>query len=111
MLIILYKFHVKRKKENLIKFLILSKQTFLPPKVDPKPKPEETVLCFPKSNFHGIYNDINSIIDALGSIGYPSDNPYREKIGIRNKIPGIPFKGPYNIYMLNLIKAGKLIIP
>ena len=69
------------------------------------------VNYFPKPNFHGIYNDIISIIDALASVGYPTDKPYREKIGIRNNIPGVPFTESYNTHMLNLMKEGRLIIP
>ena len=57
------------------------------------------------------YNDINSIVDALASVGYPNNKPYREKIGIRSIIPGVPFTKSYNTHMLNLMKAGKLIIP
>ena len=85
-------------------------KTILPPNND-IPKRIVKINYFPKPNFHGIYNDIDSIIDALASVGYPTDQPYREKIGIRNNIPGVPFTKSYNIHMLNLMKAGKLIIP
>ena len=63
-------------------------KTILPPNND-IPKRIVKINYFPKPNFHGIYNNINSIIDALASVGYPTDKPYREKIGIRNNIPVI----------------------
>ena len=85
-------------------------KTILPPNND-IPKRIVKINYFPKPNFHGIYNDINSIVDALAGVGYPNDKPYREKIGIRNNIPGVPFTKSYNTHMLNLMKAGKLIIP
>ena len=69
------------------------------------------IKFFPKPNFHGIYCERNSIVDALKSVGYPSYKGYRFKIGIINNIPGTPFTPSYNIRMLNLMKQGRLIIP
>ena len=69
------------------------------------------IQYFPKPNFHGIYNNRFSIVDALASIGYPYYHYYRLRIGQRNNIPGIPFSLNYNLHMLNLMKQGRLIIP
>lgn len=51
----------------------------------------------------------NSIVDALKKIGVNSSIEYRKLIADKNKI--IDYKGTpeQNIYMLNLLKAGKLI--
>ena len=66
---------------------------------------------FPRPNFHGIYNNRNSIVDALKSVAYPSNLEYRLRIGQRNNIPGTPFSVAYNFRMLNLMMQGRLIIP
>ena len=82
-------------------------------KTIPHPQPSEPkkIKYFPKPNFHGIFNDPLSIVDALGSVGFPSDESYRLKIGIINNIHEEPFTRAYNTKMLNLMKQGILIIP
>ena len=85
-----------------------------PPPPPPPPKPEPVpipVRYFPKPNFHGIYNNQISIVDALGSIGVNSSREYRRRIGERNNIPGTPLSESYNLHMLRLLKEGRLIIP
>ena len=72
---------------------------------------KKTDVYFPRPNWHGPYINQVSIVDALASIGYPYDKNYRLQIGNRNNIPGVPFSPEYNTFMLNLMKAGKLIIP
>ena len=69
------------------------------------------VQYFPIPNFNGASSNQFSIVDALRSVGYDSSKNYRLKIGQRNNIPGTPFTPQYNMIMLNLMKAGKLIIP
>ena len=69
------------------------------------------VQYFPIPNFNGASSNQFSIVDALRSVGYDSSKNYRLKIGQRNNIPGVPFSPQYNMAMLNLMKAGKLIIP
>ena len=77
----------------------------------PQPSESKKNKYFPKPNFHGIFNDPLSIVDALGSVGFPSDESYRLKIGIINNIHEEPFTRAYNTKMLNLMKQGILIIP
>ena len=80
-----------------------------PPKYIPPPQPQ--VNYFPRPNWHYPYINQVSIVDALGSVGYPNDKPYRIRIGARNNIPGTPLSPDYNTRMLNLMKEGRLIIP
>ena len=80
-----------------------------PPKYIPPPQPQ--VNYFPRPNWHYPYINQVSIVDALGSVGYPRDKAYRIRIGARNNIPGIPLGPDYNTRMLNLMKEGRLIIP
>ena len=80
-----------------------------PPKYIPPPQPQ--VNYFPRPNWHYPYINQVSIVDALGSVGYPRDKAYRIRIGARNNIPGIPLSPDYNTRMLNLMKEGRLIIP
>ena len=82
-------------------------------KTIPHPQPSEPkkIKYFPKPNFHDIFNDPLSIVDALGSVGYPNDRAYRMRIGVRNNIIGNPFSPDYNTRMLLLMKEGRLIIP
>ena len=84
-----------------------------PPPRPPEPPrpPQPPVRYFPRPNFHGIYNDRNSIVDALRSVGFPSDKSYRRIIGDINHVPGVPFSPEYNTYLLNLMKEGRLIMP
>ena len=62
------------------------------------------VEYFPIPNYTNQINNQYSIIDALKSVGYPSDKDYRLKIGKRNNLPGIPFSPEYKTLMLNLMK-------
>ena len=80
-----------------------------PPKYIPPPQPQ--VNYFPRPNWHYPYINQVSIVDALGSVGYPNDKAYRIRIGARNNIPGTPLSPDYNTRMLNLMKEGRLIIP
>jgi hypothetical protein len=80
-----------------------------PPKYIPPPQPQ--VNYFPRPNWHYPYINQVSIVDALGSVGYPNDRAYRIRIGARNNIPGTPLSRDYNTRMLNLMKEGRLIIP
>ena len=80
-----------------------------PPKYIPPPQPQ--VNYFPRPNWHYPYINQVSIVDALGSVGYPNDRAYRIRIGARNNIPGTPLSPDYNTRMLNLMKEGRLIIP
>ena len=77
----------------------------------PSPTPPPQVRYFPIPDFHSPYNDRNSIVDALKSIGVDSSRDYRKRIGDRNGIPYAPFTPAYNTHMLNLLKEGRLIIP
>ena len=77
----------------------------------PSPTPSPQVRYFPIPDFHSPYNDRNSIVDALKSIGVDSSRDYRKRIGDRNGIPYAPFTPAYNTHMLNLLKEGRLIIP
>ena len=80
-----------------------------PPRYIPSPQPQ--VNYFPRPNWHYPYINQVSIVDALGSVGYPNDRAYRIRIGARNNIPGTPLSRDYNTRMLNLMKEGRLIIP
>lgn len=77
----------------------------------PKPPEQKKIKYFPKPNFHGIFNDPLSIVDALGSVGFPTDESYRLKIGAVNPILGKPLSREYNTTMVNLMKGGILIMP
>ena len=96
---------------HLFNFESTTKTIPLPPEPKKEEIPVPTVRYFPRPNWHGPYINQVSIVDALASIGYPSNKQYREQIGIRNNIPGIPFSPQYNTSMLDLMKEGKLIIP
>ena len=99
------------------KFNFTATQKTLPPPPPPPdiPQPQTPtqppVSYFPRPNFHGIYNNQVSIVDALRSIGVDASREYRRRIGERNGIPGTPFSEEYNTIMLNLMKEGRLIIP
>ena len=75
----------------------------------PQPTPQPQPACFPiPTNYSG-----NSIMDALKSIGYDGTYPYRCTVAARNGIGGGDYQGrPHeNIYMLRLLREGRLIIP
>ena len=97
---------LKTRKLNQTFYFEVTTKTIPPPQHIPIP-----VSYFPRPNWHGNYIDQVSIVDALKSVGYPSDKGYRLRIGIRNNIPGEPFSPAYNTHMLNLMKEGRLIIP
>ena len=82
-----------------------------PPQIKKEEVPIPIVRFFPRPNWHGPYINQVSIVDALASVGYPSNKNYRAQIGNRNNIPGVPFSPEYNTHMLNLMKEGRLIIP
>ena len=116
--IMVQEFHAKRKKRKpnqSFYFEVTTKTMPPPPPPPPPPAPVQPTVpppnYFPRPNFHGPYNNQVSIVDALKSVGYPSDKGYRLRIGQRNGIPGQPFTIPYNTHMLNLMKEGRLIIP
>ena len=105
----------KKGKPNQSFYFDVTTKTIPPPSPPPQPpqppRRPENVRYFPRPNWHGIYKNQLSIVDALGSVGYPTSESYRLKIGIRNNIPGRPFSRAYNTHMLNLMKEGRLIIP
>ena len=105
----------KKGKPNQAFYFDVTTKTIPPPSPPPQPpqppRRPENVRYFPRPNWHGIYKNQLSIVDALGSVGYPTSESYRLKIGIRNNIPGRPFSRAYNTHMLNLMKEGRLIIP
>ena len=74
----------------------------------PQPAPQPQPACFPIPNYGG-----GSIVDALKSIGHNSSYNYRCAIASRNGIGGGDYRGrPHeNIYMLRLLREGRLIIP
>ena len=106
----------KKGKPNQTFYFEATTKTMPPP---PKPKeppryippPQPQVNYFPRPNWHYPYINQVSIVDALGSVGYPNDRAYRIRIGARNNIPGTPLSPDYNTRMLNLMKEGRLIIP
>ena len=106
----------KKGKPNQTFYFEATTKTMPPP---PKPKeppryippPQPQVNYFPRPNWHYPYINQVSIVDALGSVGYPNDRAYRIRIGARNNIPGTPLSRDYNTRMLNLMKEGRLIIP
>ena len=106
----------KKGKPNQTFYFEATTKTMPPP---PKPKeppryippPQPQVNYFPRPNWHYPYINQVSIVDALGSVGYPNDRAYRIRIGVRNNIPGTPFSPDYNTRMLLLMKEGRLIIP
>ena len=106
----------KKGKPNQTFYFEATTKTMPPP---PKPKeppryippPQPQVNYFPRPNWHYPYINQVSIVDALGSVGYPNDRAYRIRIGIRNNIPGTLLSRDYNTRMLNLMKEGRLIIP
>ena len=105
----------KRKPNQTFYFEATTKTMPPPPKPNEPPKyippPQPQVNYFPRPNWHYPYINQVSIVDALGSVGYPNDKPYRIRIGARNNIPGTPLSPDYNTRMLNLMKEGRLIIP
>ena len=104
----------KRKPNQTFYFEVTTKTMPPPPPPPPAPAPAPApahVNYFPRPNWHGRYINQVSIVDALGSVGFPNDKGYRLRIGQRNGIPGVPFSIPYNTHMLNLMKEGRLIIP
>ena len=107
---------IKKGKPNQTFYFEVTTKTMPRPKTPPKtpeykPPPPPQVNYFPRPNWHGIYINQVSIVDALGSVGYPNDKGYRMRIGARNNIPGVPLSLEYNTKMLDLMKEGKLIIP
>ena len=106
----------KKGKPNQTFYFEATTKTMPPP---PKPKeppryippPQPQVNYFPRPNWHYPYINQVSIVDALGSVGYPNDKAYRIRIGARNNIPGTPLSPYYNTRMLDLMKQGRLIIP
>ena len=74
----------------------------------PVPIPQPQPACFQIPNYVG-----GSIVDALKSIGVDSSYDYRCAIAARNGIGGGDYQGrPYeNVYMLRLLRQGRLIIP
>ena len=104
----------KKGKPNQIFNFESTQKTTPPPTPTPVPQPQpqpQIIRYFPIPNFHGPFHDHNSIVDALKSVGCNSSREYREQIGRRNNIPGVPHTQSYNDCMLNLMKKGKLIIP
>lgn len=74
-----------------------------------QPQSQPQPACFPiPTNYGG-----GSIMDALKSIGYDGSYNYRCVIAARNGIGNGDYKGrPHeNIYMLKLLREGRLIIP
>lgn len=82
-----------------------------PPAPKPIPPPVPPVSYFPPPNFRHPFSNPNSIVDALKSIGVDSSLGYRAVIGQRNGIPGRVGQPDYNLRMLALLKAGRLIRP
>ena len=78
------------------------------PEPQPQPQQQQSPPCFPIPNYGG-----GSIVDALKSIGANSSYDYRCRIAARNGIGGGDYQGrPHeNIYMLQLLREGRLIIP
>ena len=103
----------KKGKPNQTFYFEATTKTMPPPPKLPEPPvpPQPQVNYFPRPNWHYPYIDQASIVDALGSVGYPNDRAYRIRIGARNNIPGTPLSPDYNTRMLNLMKEGRLIIP
>ena len=100
----------KKGKPNQTFYFEATTKTMPPPPKLPEP-PVPQVNYFPRPNWHYPYTNQVSIVDALGSVGYPNDKAYRIRIGARNNIPGTPLSRDYNTRMLNLMKEGRLIIP
>ena len=75
----------------------------------PAPVPQPQPACFQIPHNYGG----GSIVDALKSIGANSSYSYRCAIAARNGIGGGDYQGrPHeNIYMLKLLREGRLIIP
>ena len=103
----------KKGKPNQTFYFEATTKTMPPPPKLPEPPvpPQPQVNYFPRPNWHYPYIDQASIVDALGSVGYPNDKAYRMRIGVRNNIPGTPLSPDYNTRILLLMKEGRLIIP
>ena len=80
-----------------------------PQPAPPAPVPQPQPACFQIPHSYGG----GSIVDALKSIGANSSYSYRCAIAARNGIGGGDYQGrPHeNIYMLKLLREGRLIIP
>ena len=80
-----------------------------PQPAPPAPVPQPQPACFQIPHNYGG----GSIVDALKSIGANSSYSYRCAIAARNGIGGGDYQGrPHeNIYMLKLLREGRLIIP
>lgn len=110
--------NIEKKKELEISNLInkfkkeaeeaAQKRIELENKFKQPPAPQPQPACFSIPNYNG-----GSIVDALKSIGVNSTLNYRRSIADRNGIGGGDYRGrPHeNIYMLKLLKEGRLIIP
>lgn len=61
--------------------------------------------------YPGYNGNSNSIVDALNSMGISKSFEHREKIAVANGINNYTGKDTQNIYLLNLLKEGKLIDP
>ena len=77
------------------------------------PPDKEGKKYFKKPFFHGDYNDQNSIVDGLKSIGENSSPEYRAIIANINGIQNYDKKNNKNenTAMINLLKIGKLKKP
>ncbi|MDE5772354.1 MAG: hypothetical protein K2I06_12140 [Ruminococcus sp.] len=65
----------------------------------------------PEKYYPACSPELDSIIDALKSIGVNSDFSYRERIAAANNIQDYKGTSEQNILMLSLLKDGKLINP
>ena len=74
-------------------------------------EPTNQFSYFPIPDFHPPYSMQNSIVDGLKCIGEDANQENRKLIGDFNRIQGTPFSPEYNLQMVELLKAGKLIKP
>ena len=68
--------------------------------------PPDDVVYYPKCS-----SEITSLIKGLDSIGVDSSKEFRTRIAEANGIVNYSFTAEQNIYMLELLKAGRLIDP
>ncbi len=73
---------------------------------DHPPYPNRTGIYYPACS-----SECNTLIDALNSINVDSSKEYRKHIAKANDILNYSYTAEQNTYMLNLLKAGKLINP
>lgn len=77
-----------------------------PVTIKPPVKPSVNIKYFKKCK-----SSYSSIVDALKSIGEPSNYMYRKKIAIKNGIKNYCGSAAQNVKMLNKLKKGILIKP